>query len=65
MVTKKLPQELNRTESRILGLLSKLETFPPNPQVRAQFRTVRGTSRVSNTGNQEPNEDRSIGRPKS
>ena len=34
-VTKKLSKEFNKTESRILGALSKLEEFLLNPQVRA------------------------------
>ena len=33
-VTKKLSKEFNRTESRILGALSKLDEFLLNPQVR-------------------------------
>ena len=33
-VTKKLPKEFNKTESRILGALSKLDEFLLNPQVR-------------------------------
>ena len=33
-VTKKLSKEFSRTESRILGALSKLDEFPLNPQVR-------------------------------
>ena len=33
-VTKKLSQEFSRTESRILGALSKLDEFLLNPQVR-------------------------------
>ena len=33
-VTKKLFKEFNKTESRILGALSKLDEFLLNPQVR-------------------------------
>ena len=33
--TKKLSKEFSRTESRILGALSKLDEFLLNPQVRA------------------------------
>ena len=33
-VTKKLSKEFNKTESRILGALSKLDEFLLNPQVR-------------------------------
>ena len=32
-VTKKMPEELTRTESQILGALSKLDEFLLNPQV--------------------------------
>ena len=33
-VTEKLSQEFSRTESRILGALSKLDEFLLNPQIR-------------------------------
>ena len=36
-VTKKLSQEFGRTESRILGALSKLDKFLFNPQIRTFF----------------------------
>ena len=58
-VTKKLSQELSRTESRILGALSKLDEFLLNPQIRMHSGTVPGTFRSTNGENQEPNEDRS------
>ena len=43
-VTKKLPQDFSRTQSRILGALSKLDEFLLNPQVRVRSGTVQGTS---------------------
>ena len=52
-VTKKLSKEFNKTESRILGALSKLDEFLPNPQVRTCSVTARGTSRNVNSGNRE------------
>ena len=39
-VTKKLSQELSRTESRILGALPKLDELFLNPQVRILSGTV-------------------------
>ena len=58
-VTKKLSQEFRRTESCILGALSKLDEFLLNPQIRTHSVTVPGTFRNTNVENQEPNEDRS------
>ena len=40
MDTKKLSQEFSRTESRILGALSKLDEFLLNPQTRTLSGTV-------------------------
>ena len=57
-VTKKLSKEFSRTESRILGALSKLDEFLLNPQVRACSVAVPGTSSSSNLENQGTNEDR-------
>ena len=57
-VTKKLSKEFSRTESRILGALSKLDEFLLNPQVRTCSVAVPGTSRSSNPDNQGTNEDR-------
>ena len=57
--TKKLSQEFGRTESRILGALSKLDEFLLNPQIRTHSRTSPGTFRKTNVESQEPNEDRS------
>ena len=62
-VTKKLSQEFSRTESPILGGLSKLDEFILNSQVRVQSGTVRGTSRNMNLENQEPTDDRSQNDP--
>ena len=44
-VTKKLSKEFNKTESRILGALSKVYEFFLNPQVRTCSMAVPGTSR--------------------
>ena len=57
-VTKKLSQEFSRTESRILGALSKLDEFLLNPQVRTCSVIAPGTSRSSNLENQGTTEDR-------
>ena len=56
-VTKKLSMEFSRTESRILGALSKLDEFLLNPQVRTCSVAVPETSRSSNLENQGTNED--------
>ena len=56
---KKLSQEFSRTESRILGGLSKLAEFLLNPQVRTLSGTVRGTSQKEDLENREPTGDRS------
>ena len=56
-VTKKLSKEFSRTESPILGALSKLDEFLLNPQVRTCSVAVPGTSRSSNVENQGTNED--------
>ena len=56
--TKKLSKEISRTESRILGALSKLDENLLNPQVRICSVAVPGTSRSSNLENQGTNEDR-------
>ena len=57
-VTKKLSKEFSRTESRILGALSKLDEFLLNPQVRTCSVVAPGTSRSSNLENQGTTEDR-------
>ena len=58
-VIKKLSKEFNKTESRILGALSKLDEFLLNPQVRTCSVAAHGTSRNSNLENWETHEDRS------
>ena len=57
-VTKKLSKEFSRTESRILGALSKLDEFLLNPQVQTCSVAVPGKSRSGNLENQGTNEDR-------
>ena len=62
-VTKKLSQEFNKTESRILGALSKLNEIFLNSRVWTQSGTVPGISRNADVENQEPNGDRSQNDP--
>ena len=62
-VTKKLSKEFSRTESRILGALSKLDEFLLNRQVWTCSVAVPGTSRNSNSENREPTGDRSFADP--
>ena len=62
-VTKKLSKEFNKTESRILGDLSKLDEFLLNPQVRICSVAAHGTSRHSNLENRETHGDRSSNDP--
>ena len=62
-VTKKLCKELSKTESRILGALSKLDEFLLNPQVRTRSVAVPGTSRNTNLENRETTGDRSSDDP--
>ena len=62
-VTKKLSQEFSRTESRILGALSKLDEFLSNQQIQTHSETVPGTFRNTNVGNQGTNEDDSQSDP--
>ena len=62
-VTKKLSKEFNKTESRILGALSKLDEFLLNPQVRTCSVAAHGTSRNSNLENRETHWDRSSSDP--
>ena len=57
-VTKKLSKEFSKTESRILGALSKLDEFLLNPKVRTCSVVAPGTSRSNNLENQGTNEDR-------
>ena len=62
-VTKKLSKEFNKTESRILGALSKLDEFLLNPQVRTCSVATHETSRNSNSENRETHGDRSSNDP--
>ena len=62
-VTKKLSPEFSRTESRILGALSKLDEFLLNPQITTHSETVPGTFRNTNVENQGTNEDDSQSDP--
>ena len=62
-VTKKLSKKFSRTESRILGALSKLYEFILNPQVRTCSVAVPGTSRNSDSENRELNGDHSLNDP--
>ena len=62
-VTKKLSKEFNKTESRILGALSRLDEFLLNPQVRTCSVAVQGTPRNTNSGNREIHGDHSSNDP--
>ena len=62
-VTKTLSQELSRTESRILGALSKLGEFLLNQQIRTHSGTVPETFRNTSVDNQGTNEDDSKSDP--
>ena len=63
IVTKKLSQEFSRTESRILGALSRLDEFILNPQAPVHSETVPEVSWNSNIENQGINEDLSQNDP--
>ena len=58
VVTNKLSQEFSRTESCILGAVSKVDEFLLTPQARAHSGPVPEISRNSNEENQETNGDR-------
>ena len=62
-ITKKLSKEFSKTESRILGALSKLDELFLNPQVRTCSVAVPGTSRSNNSENRENTGDRSSDDP--
>ena len=62
-VTKKLSKESSKTESGILGALSKLHDFLLNPQIRTCSVAVQGTSRNANSENREIHGDCSIDDP--
>ena len=57
-VTKKLSKDFNKTESRILGALSKLDEFLLNPQVRT-CSVFQGASRNANSESREIHGDHS------
>ena len=57
-VTKKLSKEFNKTESRILGALSKFDEFLLNPQVRT-CSVFQGASTNANSESRENHGDRS------
>ena len=59
-VGEKLPKEFSRTESRILGALSKLDDSHLNPQVRICSVAVPGRSKNNDSENREPTGDRSL-----
>ena len=62
-VSKKLSQEFNRTESRILGAWSKLDELRLNQQIRMHSGTVPETFLNTNVDNQGTNEDDSMSDP--
>ena len=62
-VTKKLSKEFSKTESRILGALSKLDEFLLNPRVRTYSVAVQGTSGNAISENRETHGDRSLNDP--
>ena len=62
-VSKKLSQDLSRTESHIFGALSRLDEFLLNRQIRTHSETVPGTFRNTNMENQGTNEDNSQSDP--
>ena len=57
-VTKKLSKEFSKTESHILGALSKIDELLLNPQARTCSVSVPGTSRNNNSENRETTGDR-------
>ena len=61
MVNKKLSKEFSRTDSRLLGALSKLDELLLNTQVRTCSVAVPGTSRNSGSENRVSTGDRSLG----
>ena len=62
-VTKKLSKKFSKTESRILGALSKLDELLLNPRVRTCSVAVPRTSRNNNSKNRETTGDRSSDDP--
>ena len=62
-VTKKFSKQFSRTESTILGALSKLDEFLLSPQVRTCTVAVPGASRNNDSENREATGDHSLGDP--
>ena len=62
-VTKKLSQEISRTENRIFGALSRLDDFLLNPLIQGHSGTAPETSRNAYGTNQGTNEDDSQSNP--
>ena len=62
-VTRKLSQELSRTENRILGALARLYDFFMNPVNQGHSKTAPETSRNSLSTSRGPNEDDSQSDP--
>ena len=62
-VTEKFSKEIRRTESRILGGLSKPDEFLLNPQLRTHSGTVPGAFRNTHVENQGTNEKNSLSGP--
>ena len=62
-VTKRLSQELSRTENCILGALARLDDFLMNPLIQGHFGTAPETSRNIFSINQGANEDDSQSNP--
>ena len=56
-MTNNLSQEFSRTESRILGTLSRLDAFLLNPSIQSHSRTTPETSRFTLGTNEGMNED--------
>ena len=61
--TKKLSNDFSRTESRILGALSKHDDFLLNPQVRTFSTAVLGKSRKNDSEYRGPTGDHFLGDP--
>ena len=62
-VTNELSQEFSKTESLVLGTLSKLDELPLNQQIRTLSGTVPRKSRIADVGNPESTVDRSQNDP--
>ena len=62
-VTKKLSQEISRTENRILGALARLDDFLMNPLLQDHSGTTPETSRNMLSINKGTNEDDSQSNP--